>query len=314
MPTLKQLNHALTLSRYGSFTQAAAVSHLTQPAFSRSIGSLEKELGVILFDRDGNTVTPTEYGKTLLIRAESIVSDSEELERDIHLLKGLEIGSLSVALGVYPAVISGNEAIGTMALAYPNLEYRVSVGNWEQTLEQVLAKTADLGYVAVSSVEDDERFETRAVSEHELVLYARKNHPLAGETNLTRNDLAQFPLVSIRVPKLLADAVPGKSRVDQSTGFLIPSIEIDDLGTARTIIANSNGFGPAVPSQIEQQLDSGEFVLLDFQKPWLKLAIGFIVLKNRTVSPAAEIYMQHVTRIENDLSIRHRNLIDRYLG
>ena len=312
MPTHKHLAHALALCRHGSFTQAAIESHLSQSAFSRSISNLERELGVVLFDRDGNTVAPTEYGKTLLRRAETIVSDTEELERDIRLLKGLDIGSLSVALGVYPAEISGNQALGTMALAHPNLDYRVSVGNWEQTLEQVLTKKADLGYVAISSVEGDSRFETRPVSEHEIVLYARKEHPLAGIANLSRKDLDQFPLVSIRVPKILAGAVPGKSRLDQNTGYLIPAVEIDDLSTARSIIANSNGIGPAVPIQIERQLESGEFVILDYQELCLKPVLGFILLKNRTISPAAEIYMQYVIKIEKDLSNRIQELIHKY--
>ena len=218
MPTHKQLAHALALFRYGSFTQAAAESHLTQSAFSRSISNLEKELGVVLFDREGSSATPTVFGETLLQRAETIVSDTEELERDICLLKGLDSGSLSIALGVYPAEISGSQALGAMALAHPQLDYRVSVGNWEQTLDLVLSRSADLGYVAISSVDGDERFEARPVSDHEMVLFARRAHPLAGVANLSREDLDQFPLVSIRVPRILADAVPGKSRLDPVTG------------------------------------------------------------------------------------------------
>jgi len=312
MPTHKQLTHALALLRHRSFTQAATESHLTQSAFSRSISNLEKELGVVLFDRDGSTVSPTMYGETLLRRAETIVADMDELERDIGLLKGLDSGSLSVALGVYPAEISGSRALGTMTLAHPKLDYRVSVGNWEQTLDKVLSKRADLGFVAISSVDGDDRFAAIPVNEHEMVLYARKEHPLAGVASLSRNDLDQFPLVSIRVPRMLADAVPGKGRLDPQTGYLIPAVEVDDLGAARSLVASSNGFGPAVPIQIERQLESGEFVLLDFQDLRLKPMFGFIMLKNRMVSPAAEVYMQHVFEIEQDLPVRTQELIDKY--
>jgi DNA-binding transcriptional LysR family regulator len=312
MPTHKQLAHALALFRHRSFTQAAAESHLTQSAFSRSISNLEKELGVLLFEREGNTVSPTLYGETLLRRARTIVADTEELERDIRLLKGLDSGSLSVALAVYPAAISGSEALGAMTLAHPKLDYRVTVGNWEQTLDQVLTRRADLGYVATSSVAGDDRFESIPVCEHEMVLYARKGHPLAGVTNLSRNDLDQFPLVSIRVPKMLADVVPGKGRVDPLTGYLIPAVEIDDLGTARSIVASSNGFSPAVPIQIERQLESGEFILLDYRDLCLKPMLGFIMLRNRMVSPAAEVYMEHVFEIEQGLSLRISELLDKY--
>lgn len=312
MPSHKQLSHALALARHHSFTKAAIESHVTQSAFSRSISNLEKELGVVLFDRDGNSVVPTDFGKTLLRHAETIVSDTEELEREIRLLKGLDVGSLSIALGVYPAETSGNRALGEMALAHPQLSYRVSVGNWEQTLALVVSKQADLGYVATSSVEGDCRFDTRPVCQHEMVFYARKDHPLAGITALTRGDLDQFPLVSIRVPKMLAGAVPGQSQVDPESGYLIPSIEIDDLSSARSIVASSNGLGVAIPTQIEKQLESGEFAILDYQQTPLKPTLGFVLLKNRTVSSAAEVYMQHVVKIEDEVSARVSSLLVKY--
>lgn len=314
MITHKQLAHALALYKHGNFTRAATESHLTQSAFSRSICNLEKELGVVLFDRDANAVKPTVYGKVLLRRAETIVSDTDELEREIRLLRGLEIGSFSMALGVYPAEISGNNAMGRLVRDYPNLDYRVSVGNWEHALQQVLEKKVDLGFATTNSIENDERLEIKNVNAHEMVLYARKNHPLAGCANLSKNDLDQFPLVSIRVPEALADKIPGKSCLEQNSGYLIPSVEIDDFVTARSIIANSDGFGAVIPVQIESELESGEFVLLDYGRPWLKPFFGFILLRNRTVSPVAEVYMNHVIDIEKNVSHRNKELIDTYLA
>lgn len=312
MPSHKQLSHALALSKCGNFTQAAFESHLSQSAFSRSISNLEKELEVVLFDRDGNSVIPTVYGEKLLSRAAAIVSNAEELERDFKLLKGLSVGSLSIALGVYPAELSGNKAIGLMAKAYPDITYKVSVGNWEQTLDLVLTKKADLGYVAISSVENDDRFENSLVSQHEMVLYARKEHPLAGGSRLSNDDLKDFPLVSIRVPGLLAQLVPGKSQIDKNAGALVPSIEVDDLGSARTIVANSNGIGVAVPIQIERELLLGELVILNYKKPWLNPSLGFIFLKNRSKSPASEKYIQYVLEIEEKLSSKNTNILKKF--
>ena len=145
-----------------------------------------------------------------------------------------------------------------------------------------------------------------------MVLYCRKNHPLAGCTSLTRADLDQFPLVSIRVPARMADSVPGKAELDQSNGFLVPAVEIDDFLTARAIIANSNGFGVAIPTQIESQLEAGEFTLLDYPSPWLNPPLGFIFLRNRTVSPAAEVFMDIVVDVEKKISKRSQMLIDKY--
>jgi DNA-binding transcriptional LysR family regulator len=308
----RQLSHALTLFKCGKFTRAAAELHISQSALSRSIGSLEKQLGVVLFHRDARHVVPTEYGKVFLRRAAVIVADTQDLVREFQLLQGLELGSFSVALGIYPAEISGNHALGKMVSSYPNLLYQITSGDWQHVNQQVLSGAADLGFAATGVAEKSDRLRTENVSQHELFLYCRKDHPLAASINLGREDIDQFPLVSIRVPGELADEVPGKSQHNRGTGYLTPSVQIEDFATARQIIANSDGVGAAVPYQIESQLESGEFRLLDYQRPWLKPLHGFILLQNRSVSPAAEVFMENVIAIEKTISRINNNLIRKY--
>ncbi|MFT7265472.1 MAG: DNA-binding transcriptional LysR family regulator [Halioglobus sp.] len=314
MLNYRQLTHALVLHEQGNFTRAAARTNISQSAFSRSIRNLEESLGVVLFDREGSQVTATRYGEALLERARAIVDDTAELQREIDLMSGLEIGRFAIALGLYPAEVSGNRALGEMLLNYPSLRYRAFVGNWETVNEQVLSRTVDLGFVAIEAAEHDERLAVEQVSQHEMALYCGQDHPLAGCKSVSRSDLDQFPLVSIRVPSGLAAAVPGKAHIAPDGGHLVPAVEIDDLATARTVIKNSNGIGAAIPLQIEAQLLSGELVLLKYQRPWLTPPHGFILLKHRTLSPAAEVFMASVTRIEKNAHLRNVELLEKYLG
>ena len=106
MIKLQQLAHALALGRHGNFHRAAAAQHLSQPALSRSIQSLEEGLGVPLFDRQSAAVTPTLYGEALLRRAAVIIEEAEELEREIRLLQGIETGTFTVAMGAYASELS----------------------------------------------------------------------------------------------------------------------------------------------------------------------------------------------------------------
>ncbi|RLA45493.1 MAG: hypothetical protein DRR42_19300 [Gammaproteobacteria bacterium] len=308
----RQLAHALALFKHGNFTRAAMESHLSQSAFSRSIRSLENELGVLLFDRYGNIVTPTVYGKALIRRAEVILADTEEIEREIGLIKGLEVGSFSVALGIYPAEIAGNEAVGKMALSHPHIRYRVTLGNWEYVNQQVLNREVDIGLASISDAEDDERLETQLVGQHEMIMYVRKEHPLAGATGLTLEDMDAFPFVSIRIPSALAPAIPGVNEIDENTGLLIPAIEIDQLAAATTIVATSNGIGAALPVQIESQLEAGELKIIKCQQPWIKPPYGFIYLRNRSASPAAELFIEHVCNIEKHIIEKNERLIKKF--
>ena len=121
---LRQLSHALAVWRHGSFRRAAAEQHLSQPALSRSIQNLEESLGVLLFDRQTTEVTPTAFGEALLRRAETILIEAAELEREMKLMKGLDIGRFSVAMGVYAAEMSGNLPLAEFLSAHPGLLLR----------------------------------------------------------------------------------------------------------------------------------------------------------------------------------------------
>ena len=90
-------------------------------------------------------------------------------------------------------------------------------------------------------------------------------------------------------------------------------MEIDHINTARTVVRESDGIGAAVPSQIENQLLSGEFVLLNFQKPWIKPVYGFVFLKNRTVSPAAEAFIEKVIELEKEADEKNKALLEKFL-
>jgi DNA-binding transcriptional LysR family regulator len=311
--THRQLRHALSLFKHGNFTRAATQANISQSAFSRSISKLEADLGVTLFDREHNTVTPTGYGETFLRRAAAIVDDTDELKREIDLMRGLNLGKFCVALGMYPAQVSGNTALGQMVSDFPDLRYQALTGNWQTVNEHVLNRTADLGFVAIEAATSEDQLSIERVSEHQMVLFCRKDHPLAVNKEPTRTELDQFPLVSIRVPAGLAEAIPGKSDIDINSGHLVPSVEIDDFATARMVVSQSNGIGAAIPSQIESELESGELILLNFQNPWISPVHGFIFLKNRSISPAAKMFMGNVLKLERAAEEKNQSLMERYL-
>ena len=114
MLELRLLHQALILARHRNFARAAEALHLTQPALSRSIASLESALGERLFDRTRQGVEPTSFGRMLLARAQPLVDDANELERDFFLMRGLEIGELRVGAGAYAAELSVGQAAGRL--------------------------------------------------------------------------------------------------------------------------------------------------------------------------------------------------------
>ena len=96
---LRQLRHLIAVVEHGSFSRAAEAVHLTQPALSRSIQALEAEVGAAVLERNRGAIEPTDVGRLLLTHARQLDSATRDLERDIALTQGLELGELRIGVG-----------------------------------------------------------------------------------------------------------------------------------------------------------------------------------------------------------------------
>lgn len=99
---LKQLDTFVHVAELGSFTRAAALLRIAQPALSRQVRALEVELRQPLFDRNGRGVTLTEAGKRLLAHGRGILQQVERARQDLEDQRGAATGRL--AIGLPPSV------------------------------------------------------------------------------------------------------------------------------------------------------------------------------------------------------------------
>ncbi|MFY9512120.1 MAG: LysR substrate-binding domain-containing protein [Rubrivivax sp.] len=99
---LKQIEYFVHVAELGSFTRAATVLRIAQPALSRQVRSLEVELRQPLFDRNGRGVTLTEAGKRLLAHGRGILQQVERARQDLEDQRGAASGRL--AIGLPPSV------------------------------------------------------------------------------------------------------------------------------------------------------------------------------------------------------------------
>lgn len=95
---LKQLDYFVRVAELGSFTRAASVLRVAQPALSRQVRALEVELRQPLFDRNGRGVTLTEAGKRLLAHGRGILQQVQRARQDLEEQRGAAAGLLSIGL------------------------------------------------------------------------------------------------------------------------------------------------------------------------------------------------------------------------
>jgi len=100
--TITQLEYIIALDTYRNFAIAAENCFVTQPTLSMQIQKLEKEFGVILFDRSEQPVIPTDIGEIIIKQAREVINESKKINELVKLYSNNIEGDLSI--GIIPTV------------------------------------------------------------------------------------------------------------------------------------------------------------------------------------------------------------------
>lgn len=196
-----QLSCFLAVAEYLNFAQAAQALHVTHPAVSQQIKSLEKELGAPLFVRTTRSVSLTEEGKAFLPDAQQIVALSQRAAKRFSIgpdnpIEMLTIGCYSSACMVLLA--DALEQLRSMRPAlHPNLQ-TIPFRHIYQRLESG-DLDAVVGFREASDTKINALF--KELSKSSIVCVCARNHALAGVKEICMEDLKKEKLVLFMPPK-----------------------------------------------------------------------------------------------------------------
>lgn len=296
---LRSIRYILVIVEEKSFARAAHKLNVTQPALSRSVQALERSLGVKLLDRGRTGVTPTVFGKLVIERGRALLSDAAVIMREIELLRGAESGEISVGVGAYPAEISAGPAAARLLAERPGVRVRITVGDWPELTERVLAETLDLAICELTSAEQNPRLAVEPLPPHQGYLFCRSGHPLAREKKVTLEAVRSFPIALTTLPQRLAALIDATATPERGT--FAPAAHVDTFQLARAIVLGSDAISGAVAPQFDEDLRRGRIVILPIELPWLVTRYGFIHLAGRTLAPSLRLFMAAVRAAENEL-------------
>lgn len=290
---LKRVRHLVYLSEELHFSRAAARANLSQTAFSRSIQSLETDLGVRLFDRDTRTVILTTAGQQLIGRAHELLGCARKLVAQASDIAGAEGGELSFGINPMTSTLNTVETLIRLRKSIPRLVLNVQVGYWDQLCH--LLETEQLDFVVASiraGQEFDPRFSVIHLPAHPASVFCRRDHPLARQSGpIQRAQILDYQWSSV-VPVNEASVY---AMFDLPPGAMLPwSLSSNDLNLLREATLSSDSLLLTWCSWLDQDVRDG--VLLDLmpriQPPWPE---GLWSIKNavvahagRTLSPIAQ--------------------------
>jgi DNA-binding transcriptional LysR family regulator len=193
--TLDQLVTFRTVCTVKSFRRAAEELHLTQPAVSKQIRSLEEELGERLLER-GRVAIVTEAGGTLLKYAEHLSELVKNARNEISDLKELKRGHLALGASFTVATSLLPDLVEQFRAKYPQVTLSVETGWSPEILRRVASHDLDLGLaVLISPKADDAQLFCTAFDSTETVFVASAKETLVKKPVLTFEEFAKLPLI-----------------------------------------------------------------------------------------------------------------------
>lgn len=200
----ENLGHFEAVARHRSFVHAADQLHMSQPALTRSIQVLERELGGRLFDRRPHRVELTGFGSFVLERVRSLISSQQQLNRDIDQFKGVESGNLYVGFGPIAAEAFAGPCVGRFMREHPGICLRVVFLATDEMAEALISGRIDV-LVGEPLLRKPQRELTLSGLKRRLgFFYCRVGHPLLQKKSPKFSDLAEYPFVGFALPPRIA--------------------------------------------------------------------------------------------------------------
>ena len=226
--------HAVAV--HGGFSKAANELRLTQPSISEHVKTLEKDFGVLLFNRRKRSVQPTELGEQLVSITRRLFETEQEAVQLLTETQVLKRGFLSLAAD------GPTHAIPLIAFyrrKFPGVSVTLNTGNTSEVLDQLLNYKADI--VVAGEMPRDDRLIIKTLRCDPMVAYVAASHPWAARKAVSMNDFHDASIVirekGSTTRRLLEEEL---ARQNIKPGEIF---EVDGQEAARAAVAASIGVG-----------------------------------------------------------------------
>lgn len=186
---LNQMRDMVAVVERGSLRAAARHLNLAQPALTRSIGALERELGVTLFERQARGMVLTPAGKLFHRRASAVTNEVRRAHEDFEQTQGDMRGTITVGLSIMPHMGMLPGALPAFRLRYPGVGLKIIEGLYPAMEAGLQDGSIDFYLGASPKGDPADGLVGQTLFHNTRTVMGRKGHPLAGAKSL--RDLAK---------------------------------------------------------------------------------------------------------------------------
>jgi len=269
-----------------SFTKAANELFITQPAITKNIQALEKEIGLRLFSRIGNKITLTPAGKVLFEYANKLSTMKIDLDNRLNSFKEEKTGVLRIGASTTIAQYIIAEVLAKFHKKFPSVKIFLTSGNSEKIAAALLNGEIDLGIVE-GKVKSHDIHYTKFISD-ELVAVVSQRNNLIVKNEITLNELTKIPIVlresGSGTLEVFEHAIRNKKIKLSSLNIIM---QLGSTEAIKQYLETDNCLGFISIRAIEKELKKGTLRKIKVRNFQIKRTLDFIMPQGSSFSAMA---------------------------
>lgn len=272
------------VARSGSFSRAADLLHISQPAISKGVRDFELQVGCRLLDRTPKGVRPTREGAALARHAETLFAAERAAEDELQALRNLDSGSLRIGASTTIATYMIPEYLGVFHRAFPGIDLHVVSANTSDIAALMLGHEIEIALVE-GPVEDENLIST-AWRTDVMVLIAGPDHRFAAATGAIDVRLLNDEILIVREPgsgtrEVVAQALAAHRVEPQRT------LEIGSTEAIKQAVAAGVGVAIVSVATIDDQVKLGKLKVIPIKGVHIERTLWQLKSPGRLDVPAA---------------------------
>lgn len=297
---LRNLDILMAVAETGSMGKAADRLNTSQPAISKAVGELENAVGFRLVDRSRRGVEPTPYGRALLKRGVAVFDELRQGIKDIEYLSDPTTGEVRLAATERVAGAILTPVIDQLSRRYPRMRFHVVTGESARVLAHLDARNVEFVIHRLPTAPTDEH-SAEILFHDELVVVTGARNPLARRRRIALADLMDEPWVLVPAESY---ASSWQMDVFRSAGLSTPPLTVEassytlrsELLTTQRFITVTTRFSLMLPRR------RTDLKVLPVKLRTTPQPLGIATLKNRSLSPAAQLFIARVRELTRPLA------------
>ncbi len=255
---LQHLETFVRVVEESSFTRAGELLRLSQPAVTRQMAALERDLGAPLVERGGRGFHLTPSGQTAYAHARHILAQAEHLRSEVAALSDPMRGVVSIACVTTVGLFTLPHLLADYRAAYPEVRLRVWSARADGVLDRLIEGNADFGLT--SSPVSHPRLESTPLFEDPIIPVAAPDYAAGLPSPLPLEMLAELDMILFQAPSRFRTHVDAE--LEQAGVYPTITMEFDSHEAVRTAAQMGYGVGMVPRQAVAAELENGSLVEL----------------------------------------------------